>query len=107
MDLKKVILGLVFIYFIFRRPFSEELLHEIESHQKILLEEDKNDQIIDIDDVNRRAKQVSDKLISIGYELTDSSVSSQKTYWQFLYKSNGMVCEFFNIKELEDYGSNF
>jgi len=96
-----------FKYFIFKKPFSESLLLEMEKTQMSSEELSQDLSKVDIDDVTKRSKKVLDKLVIVGYETNQAVVSAQKTYWKITYKGNGSVSEFFNIEELEKYAKNF
>jgi hypothetical protein len=57
--------------------------------------------------IKKMADIINEKLVSLGYQLTKEIITENTTFWQFVYPKNGSVCEFFSIKDLEDYANNF
>jgi hypothetical protein len=57
--------------------------------------------------IKKMANVINQKLVSLGYQLTKEIITENTTFWQFVYPKNGSICEFFSIKDLEDYANNF
>lgn len=58
-------------------------------------------------EIQDRSTIVTNKLVKIGYELSEEKLDTEQTYWKLIYKSNGSYCEFNSIEELEAFAKNF
>lgn len=72
-----------------------------------IIESDESLDGLALADLNSKVNPLLNKLNAVGYDLVNSKITKSKTYWRFMYSKNGSICEFNNIKELQDFANNF